>query len=242
MPIQSIASASNSLIAALPRRERLQLLAGCETVELVLADILAEPGQRIRQVHFPIDSIVSLTTPVDAGASIEIGLVGKEGMLGATLLLGVDASPLHALVQGAGAALCMDAVRFCGELKLAPALQRVLGRYLYVTMAQLVQTAACPRFHVVEARLARWLLMTQDRAASPHLHLTHEFLACMLGVRRVGVTHAATALQARKLISYRRGDITVLDRKGLEAAACSCYAANNAVWDSVMGRRARQWT
>jgi CRP-like cAMP-binding protein len=239
VPTHSTASAGNRLLAGLPRRERLQLLAGCDTVELVLSDILAEPGQRIRQVHFPLESYISLTTPVDASASIEVGLVGNEGMLGATLLFGVEASPLHALVQGAGPALCMDAGRFRIALGSAPALQRALGRYLYVTMAQLAQTAACPRFHVVEARLARWLLMTQDRAHSPHFHLTHEFLAYMLGVRRVGVTHAATSLQTRKLISYRRGNITVLDRAGLEAASCSCYAANNAVWDSVMGRRAQ---
>ncbi len=240
VPTHSTASAGNSFIAALPRRERQHLLASCDTVELVLSDVLAEPGQRIRQVHFPIDSFISLITPVDATASIEVGLVGNEGMLGATLLFGVDVSPLHALVQGAGPALCMDARHFRNELESVPALQRALGRYLYVTMAQLAQTAACPRFHLVEARLARWLLMTQDRAHSPHFHLTHAFLAYMLGVRRVGVTHAATALQTRKLISYRRGNITILDRKGLEAASCSCYAANNAVWDSVMGRRAQQ--
>lgn len=237
MPSHSTAIVGNGLIGALPRRERLQLLANCDTVDLVLADILAEPGQRIRQVHFPIDSFISLTTPVNERACIEIGLVGNEGVLGATLMLGVDMSPLHALVQGGGRSLRMDARRFKAVLDSTPTLRRTLGRYLYVTMAQLAQTAACPRFHVVEARLARWLLMTQDRAHSPHFHLTHEFLAHMLGVRRVGVTHAATALQTRKLISYRRGNITVLDRKGLERASCSCYLANNAVWDSVMGQR-----
>ncbi len=198
-------------------------------------DVLSESGQRVRQVHFPIDSIISLTISADAGTRIEVGLVGNEGLLGATLLLGVGITPLHARVQGGGMALCMDARLFCRELGAMPALQRALGRYIYATMAQLALAAACPRCHAVKARVARRLLMTQDRTHSPRVQLTHALLADALGVRRVGVTHAAIALQTEGLISYRRGSITVLDRKGLEAASCSCYAANSAVWNSVMG-------
>jgi CRP-like cAMP-binding protein len=162
-------------------------------------------------------------------------MVGREGMLGAHLALGVDAIPLHALVQGGGTARRIATTAFRRELAVGTALQRALNRYLYVQMAQLATSAGCTRFHSVGPRLARWLLMSQDRAHSDSFHLTHEFLAFMLGVRRVGITGAACDLQRRGLIGYHRGEITVLDRAGLEAAACGCYAADRRAYDRMLG-------
>jgi CRP-like cAMP-binding protein len=213
----------NSLLAALPRKAYLRLLPGLNPVDLVFGDVLYEAGERIRDVYFPSQSLVSLLTLVEGHLALEVGLVGREGMVGIPLALGVDVSPVRALVQGAGPALKMNAARFRTELASSPPLQRELHRYVHAMMAQISQTAGCNRFHVVEARLARWLLMTRDRMRSGQFRMTQEFLSHMLGVRRVGVTGAASALQRRKLIEYSRGNIRILDERGLESACCSCY-------------------
>lgn len=230
-----MALAENHLIALLPRRDRVSLLAACESVQLELGSVLCEPGEPTRHVYFPNDCFISLVTAAQGEPGLEVGMVGREGMLGAQLALGVSAIPLHALVQGAGTARRVAAVPFRRELSGSKALQLSLTRYVYVLMSQLATSAACTRFHHVEPRLARWLLMTQDRAHSDSFHLTHELLAHMLGVRRVGITGAASDLQRHGLIRYRRGDITVLDRAGLEAVACSCYAADRRAYDATLG-------
>ena len=225
----------NRLIERLPRKERLQLLAICEPVQLVLGSVICEPGSATRHVYFPVDSFISLLTQVDGKPALEVGMVGREGMLGAELALGIATTPLHALVQGEGAAWRITSAAFRRELAGSVALQRVMHRYLYVLMSQLASSAACLRFHLIGPRLARWLLMSQDRAHNDRFRVTQEFLAYMLGVRRVGITTAAGELQRNGLIEYRRGHLTVLDRKGLEAAACSCYAADQKVYAKLLG-------
>jgi CRP-like cAMP-binding protein len=216
-------SAENQLLAALPANDYARLEADLEAVTLKRGEVLYEPGDRMRQVYFPQDCLVSLLTPVDGHRALEVGLVGREGMIGARLALGTDKSSVRALVQGAGTALRMSAERFLSEFRRSQALHRMLLQFTDKLMVQVSQTAACNRFHVVDARLARWLLMTTERMRATTFHLTHGFIASMLGVRREGVTVAAIALQRRGIIRYSRGNITILDHEGLAAAACPCY-------------------
>lgn len=217
------AAIQNRLLAAVPRETHRHLAAGLEPAVLNFGEILYEPGDAIGHVYFPGDSLVSLLTLADGHLALEVGLIGREGMVGIPLILGHPVSPVRVLVQAGGTAMRMAAADFLREFRLSLPLQHALYRYTHALMAQISQTAACNRFHVVEKRLARWLLMTHDRVQSDQFRMTHEFIAHMLGVRRVGVTNAARRLQQRKLIDYRRGTIAVIDRQGLEAAACDCY-------------------
>jgi CRP-like cAMP-binding protein len=228
-------NATNRLLDSLPANERKRALAAGEVVDVVFADVLYAPGDALTHAYFPLEGLISLIVPIKDAAGLEVGLIGNEGMFGIPLVLGVDVSPVRAVVQGAGPVLRIGAAAFLAEIARNDVLHRTIDRYAFVHMSQLAQTAGCNRYHVVEARLARWLLMTQDRVHSEDFHVTQEFLALMLGVRRVGVTRAAGSLQNLGLIHYSRGNISVLDRRGLKAAACGCYKADRDAYARVLG-------
>ncbi len=215
---------SNLLLAALPPQDLAQMLPQLDEVRVEAGQVLCEAGDPILHIYFPHDCLVSLLGVAEGRMTLEVGQVGREGMLGATTALGHDTTQVRAVVQRAGSASRMDGGRFRIEVSRNPALQRVLYRYTDSLLAQAIQIAVCSRFHVLEARLARSLLVTRDRLQSDKFHLTHEFLAHTLGVRRVGVTKAASALQQQGLINYSRGNIEILDPEGLASASCPCYA------------------
>lgn len=221
-----MAEEQNRLLEALPRADRLRLLAACEPCELVHAEVLCEHGDALRHVYFPVDGSIALVSQIDLHPGVEVGLIGREGMVGAHMALGVADAPMRVVVQGGGASWRLASAVFRRELLRSPALHRGIDAYVYVLMEQMGAAVACRRFHLIAPRLARWLLMSQDRAHADRFHITHEFLAYMLGVRRVGVTVAAGVLQRAGLIAYHRGEVEVLDRAGLEGAACSCYASD----------------
>jgi CRP-like cAMP-binding protein len=222
---------NNRVLASVPPKEYQRLQAQLEPVKLKFGQVLYAPGKAIKHVYFPIDCLISLLTAVDKRRSLEVGMVGNEGMAGMPFILGIGVSGVRALVQGEGDALRMASAPFRIEFGRNLALQQALYRYTYALMAQVSQTAACNRFHDAQERLARWLLMTRDRVGSNNFPLTHEFLAHMLGVRREGVTEAASALKKRNLIDYKRGQIQILDPKGLQHSACSCYQIVKSVFD-----------
>jgi CRP-like cAMP-binding protein len=232
-------AAGNQLLDSLPRSDRQRVLRIAGEVQLRQSEVLGEAGTATRCVYFPVTAWISLVTSIDGRPALEVGMVGREGMFGAQVVLQVVTQPLHALVQGSGSALKIPVESFRRELNRSTALKNLMERYVYILMTQLASSAACTRFHRIEARLGRWLLMTQDRAQSESFAVTHVFLSYMLGVRRVGVTIAAGALQKAGYIDYRRGRVTVVNRRGLEQAACSCYREGNELYARTMsgGRR-----
>jgi CRP-like cAMP-binding protein len=217
---------TNHLIDGLPRQDRRRMLTICEPVNLVLAEELGATETRTRHVYFPTRGFVSLVARLEGKPALEVGMVGNEGMCGIHIALGARSSPLRAVVQGAGLAGRATTADFQRELNRSGALRQTLNRYAHVSMLQLASMAACLRYHHIGPRLARWLLMTHDRAHADTFQVTHEFLAYMLGVRRVGITDAAGGFQRLRLIHYRRGEMTILNRRGLEATACSCYVSD----------------
>lgn len=228
-------ASGNRLIDALPRSERTRLLAAGKHVDLRPGRVLYEADEQMRHAWFPLNGFVGLSTHSSHREQMEVDLVGNEGMLGVALVLGVAESNQRALVLGAGAALRISAACLRGEIRRGRVLPRLLHRYVYVLMMQFVQNATCVASHKIEQRLARLLLMSQDRANSEALNITQASLAQMLGVRRVGVTEAAGTLQRHGYIRYSRGHVAVTDRPGLERAACGCYRANCASHERWLG-------
>lgn len=224
----------NALLHRLPAAARQELLDHCEPVELVLSAELSVRGKPLAYAHFPIEGFLSLVIDVDSHPPLEVGMVGRESMLGSELVLGLATTPWRALVQGAGSSWRIGARELRGQIQAIPALESLLQASLLARLHQQTLAAACQRYHLIAPRLARWLLMSQDRSRSESFHVTQEFMALMLGVRRVGVTEAASHFQDTGLIAYHRGELTVLDRKALEAQACSCYAADKEIYRRLM--------
>ena len=225
-----MAQAENLLIRQLPKADRARLLNLCEPFELVLSDVLSVRGQPLSHAYFPRSGFISLAIDVDAYPGLEVGMAGRESMLGSELVLGLAPTPWRALVQGPGLSWRIEAETLRRACSASPALHQVVQTSLLVRLHQQALAAGCERFHRIGPRLARWLLMSQDRAQADTFHVTQEFLALMLGVRRVSVTVAASRFQKNGLISYHRGEITVQDRAGLQEQACSCYAADRQLY------------
>jgi CRP-like cAMP-binding protein len=226
---------ANSLLRALPSEVRERLRPEMVYFPFVLGDVVYEPGERMAHVYFPISTVVSLIYTMAEGDTAEMGLVGNEGVVGVALFLGGDTTPNQAVVQVAGGALRISASVMLEEFRRCGPFQVAILRYTQALLTQVSQTAVCNRLHPVEERLCRWLLMTRNRVSSDEVHMTQEFLAYMLGVRREGVTTAAHHLQQAGLIRYRRGHIRILERDRLEAAACECYRVVKDEFDRLLG-------
>lgn len=227
----------NRVLAGLSRKDYRKLLPFLEQVRLDFGQVLYETQARIRHVYFPNDCFVSMLTGVDGDRSAEVGLIGSEGMIGLPVALGIAVSPFRAVVQGGGDAMRMKIADFRREFRQGGSLRRELFLFTHLMMIQIAQTAACNRFHRLPQRMARWILMTSDRIESNEFRIKQEFLALMLGARRVGISVAASGLRERKLLDYRRGSVTILNHAGLEAAACGCYKTVKDVYARAQGRR-----
>ncbi|TFZ00698.1 Crp/Fnr family transcriptional regulator [Ramlibacter henchirensis] len=232
-------SPHNTFIDLLPREEARLLESMCRPVELELGELLQEADAPTRHVYFPVDALVCLFATCEREPCAEVAMVGHEGMVGIQLALGIASAPLTAIVQEGGTALRADAEDFDAEILRNAELRAAVNRFVHVTLRQMAASSACLHTHQLSPRLARWLLMTHDRAGSRSIHVTQEFLAQMLGVRRVGITAAAKEMQRGGLIDYSRGRVTVLDHRGLRAASCSCYKTDRQLFTAMLKSAAR---
>lgn len=231
MSLETRPPTDNRLLAALPREDYERIAPHLEPMEFRNGQILYHPGQPVDYIYFPLDSMVSLVAQMASGAEIEVGVTGFEGAVGLPAVLGTEKSPHLNMVQIPGGAVRARASELRDEFLRGGALQRMLLPYAQSVMVMASQAAACNALHTLSERLAKWLLMCHDRKRGDELPLTHEFLSMMLGCRRAGVTEAAVVLQAKGLIKYHRGRITVLDREGLEGFSCECYPVMKAEFD-----------
>ena len=234
MILKQAALGSNRLLNCLPENIRTQFINNCELAKLKQNEVIGNPGDRIAYIYFPFEGIISWEKKIADSPYLVISLIGNEGMLCTSIMLGVNIRPCRAVVQIAGHALRISTVDFMHQLQHKPELNALLKRYVYVTYSQLLQTTACNLFHVLEKRLARLLLMFQDKSQSSELHITQELLAQMLGVRRVGVTKAAGSLQRKNLISYSRGDLIIHNSAGLKSTSCACFQADIDVYEHII--------
>lgn len=232
--LRQVSHSENRLLAALPEPDYQRFMERSRHVRLDAGDALARAGEDFHDVYFPTAGMVSMLSRIDNRSGLEVGLVGNEGMVGAAIAVDGYESPTLAHVQGVGDAVAMGVSDFYAELEASAALHGLVKRYLQVVLGQLGRTAVCLRFHRAGPRLARWLLSAHDRLGDDTIEITHEQLAGVLGIRRVGVTGAASNLQRRGLISYQRGQLTIRDRTGLEGVACNCYAADVALYTRLM--------
>jgi len=229
----------NHLLAALPAEDYARLLPHLELVALPLGHVLHESGVEMRHVYFPTDTIVSLLYVMEDGASAEIAVVGNEGIVGVALFMGGETTPSRAVVQSAGHVHRLRGQLLKDEFFRAGPMQRLLLRYTQALLTQMAQTAVCNRHHSLDQQFCRWLLLSLDRLPSNELVMTQELIANMLGVRREGVTEAAGNVQRAGLIEYNRGRIVVLDRAGLEARTCECYAVVKKEFDRLLPEAAK---
>lgn len=223
MPPAKNSSVDNQLLAALPKQEYEALHPYLEEAPLIFDKVLYRPNSLISEVYFPNSGIISIVAGTELGSTLEVGMVGNEGMVGLSVFLGVNSPRNTAVVQGEGSAMKMKANAFRRESQNGGALPRILQRFAHSLLTQIAQAAVCNQFHSLETRLARWLLMMHDRLDGDDFQVTQEFLSNMLGVRREAVSLAAGKLQKLELISYSRGNLKISDRPGLEAKACICY-------------------